>query len=72
MQLDGDPASLERTLGTGQQVRVTPDGAMQPVSTADNGPDGYADYSIPFAGGGDKATSMEIELLQIPKLQRQE
>lgn len=40
-------------LGTGQQVRVTPDGTMQPVSLSDNGPDGYADYSIPFAGSGD-------------------
>lgn len=28
--------------------------------------------AVTFAGGGDKATSMEIELLQIPKLQRQE
>ena len=40
-------------LATGNQVHVTPEGAMQPVSQSDNGPDGYADYSIPFAGGGD-------------------
>lgn len=40
-------------LNSGQQVRITPDGRMQPVSLADNGPDGYADYSIPFAGSGD-------------------
>ncbi|MDN5854547.1 MAG: beta-1,3-glucanase family protein [Actinomycetia bacterium] len=40
-------------LATGNQVHVTPEGVMQPVSLSDNGPDGYADYSIPFAGGGD-------------------
>ncbi|UYM05172.1 beta-1,3-glucanase family protein [Solicola gregarius] len=43
-------------LGTGQQVRITPEGAMQPVSLSDNGPDGYADYSIPFAGGDTAST----------------
>lgn len=40
-------------LTTEQQVRITPDGTMRPVSTADNGADGYADYAIPFAGTGD-------------------
>ncbi|MGH8880712.1 MAG: beta-1,3-glucanase family protein, partial [Stackebrandtia sp.] len=45
-------------LGTGQQVRVTPEGTMQPVALSDNGPDGYADYSIPFAGGGDTSANL--------------
>ena len=28
--------------------------------------------AVTFAGGGDKAATMEIELLQIPELQRQQ
>jgi hypothetical protein len=36
-----------------QQVRVTPDGQLLPVSTADNGADGYTDYAIPLAASGD-------------------
>jgi hypothetical protein len=36
----------------GRQVRVTPDGALAPVSLADNGPDGFTDYAIPLAPGG--------------------
>jgi hypothetical protein len=36
-----------------RQVRVTPDGQLLPVSTADNGPDGYTDYAIPLATSGD-------------------
>jgi len=45
-------------LSTNQQVRVTADGVMQPVSLSDNGPDGYADYSIPFASSGDTTISL--------------
>ncbi|MCC5034307.1 beta-1,3-glucanase family protein [Streptomyces sp. WAC 00631] len=37
----------------GRQVRVTPDGTLAPVSLSDNGPDGFTDYAIPLAGGGD-------------------
>ncbi|MEO3749599.1 beta-1,3-glucanase family protein [Streptomyces sp. B6B3] len=36
-----------------RQVRVTPDGQLLPVSTADNGADGYTDYAIPLAASGD-------------------
>ncbi|MEU7637494.1 beta-1,3-glucanase family protein [Streptomyces sp. NPDC059101] len=35
-----------------QQVRVTPDGRLAPVSLADNGPDGFTDYAIPLAATG--------------------
>ena len=45
-------------LGSGQQVHVTPDGVMQPVSPSDNGPDGYADYAVPFAGSGDTTATL--------------
>jgi len=37
-------------LATGQQCRLSADGALVPVSTGDNGPDGYTDYSIPVDG----------------------
>ncbi|TDV49021.1 beta-1,3-glucanase family protein [Actinophytocola oryzae] len=37
-------------LATGQQCRLSADGALVPVSTNDNGPDGYTDYSIPVDG----------------------
>ncbi|AOS62073.1 glycoside hydrolase family 64 protein [Actinoalloteichus hymeniacidonis] len=37
---------------TGNQARITPDGTIVAVSEADNGPDGWADYSIPLAGNG--------------------
>ena len=43
-------------LATGQQSRVTADGALVPVSTADNGPDGYTDYAIAVAAGGTTLT----------------
>lgn len=36
-------------LTTGQHSRVSADGVSHPVSLDDNGPDGYTDYSIPFA-----------------------
>ncbi len=36
-----------------RQVRVTPDGQLLPVSTADNGSDGFTDYAIPLAASGD-------------------
>jgi hypothetical protein len=37
-------------LATGQQCRLSADGALVPVSTNDNGADGYTDYSIPVDG----------------------
>jgi len=37
-------------LTTGQQCRLSQDGALVPVSTGDNGPDGYTDYAIPVSG----------------------
>jgi hypothetical protein len=42
-------------LSTGQQVYVTRDGVRVPVSTSLNGPDGFADLSIPLAADGDTA-----------------
>ncbi|GAA2081008.1 glycoside hydrolase family 64 protein [Streptomyces albiaxialis] len=35
------------------QVRVTPEGELKPVAVSDNGGDGFTDYAIPLAGGGD-------------------
>src|SRR5690349_13471635 len=29
----------------GRQVRLTPDGALAPISLDDNGPDGFTDYA---------------------------
>ena len=37
-------------LATGQQCRLSDAGALVPVSTGDNGPDGYTDYAIPVDG----------------------
>ncbi|MGB3439664.1 MAG: beta-1,3-glucanase family protein [Actinophytocola sp.] len=37
-------------LSSGQQCRLSSDGALVPVSEADNGPDGYTDYSIEVSG----------------------
>lgn len=37
-------------LSTGAQCRLSSDGALVPVSEADNGPDGYTDYAIPVDG----------------------
>ncbi|WBB59717.1 beta-1,3-glucanase family protein [Streptomyces sp. WMMC500] len=42
----------------GRQVRLTPDGTLAPISLDDNGPDGYTDYAIPFAGSGDTALTL--------------
>lgn len=39
-------------LDTKAQSYVTPDGVLKPVSTSLNGPDGYADLSIPLAAQG--------------------
>ncbi len=36
----------------GEQCHVTPEGELLPVSMSDNGPDGYADYAIPFNSSG--------------------
>ena len=45
-------------LATGEQSRVTPEGALVPVSLSDNGADGYADYAIPFSGSGGRVTAL--------------
>lgn len=37
-------------LATGRQCRLSADGALVPVSTSDNGPDGYTDYALPVDG----------------------
>lgn len=42
----------------GRQVRLTPDGTLAPISLDDNGPDGYTDYAIPFAGSGDTSLTL--------------
>jgi hypothetical protein len=39
-------------LATGQQCHLSADGQLVPVSTSDNGDDGYTDYAIPVDGGG--------------------
>ncbi|TQL66686.1 beta-1,3-glucanase [Nocardioides albertanoniae] len=49
-------------LATGEQSRVTPEGQLVPVSTADNGSDGYADYSIPFAGSGETLSQIPADM----------
>ncbi|SEF86628.1 Beta-1,3-glucanase [Nonomuraea solani] len=43
---------------TGRQVYVRADGAKVPVSLSLNGPDGYADLSIPLASGGDTRVTL--------------
>ncbi|APU19212.1 glycoside hydrolase family 64 protein [Actinoalloteichus sp. GBA129-24] len=43
---------------TGRQSRITPEGAIVPVSLADNGPDGYADYSIPLESSGNTTINL--------------
>jgi hypothetical protein len=37
-------------LASGRQCHVSADGALVPVSTADNGSDGYTDYALPVDG----------------------
>ncbi|MGH3352071.1 MAG: beta-1,3-glucanase family protein [Nocardioides sp.] len=49
-------------LATGEQSRVTPEGTLVPVALSDNGPDGYADYSIPFSGSGDTASQIPADM----------
>lgn len=45
-------------LETGAQGYVGPDGVLTPCSTADNGPDGFADFAMPLAATG--ATRVEL------------
>ncbi|MGW5177416.1 glycoside hydrolase family 64 protein [Streptomyces sp. NPDC004082] len=42
----------------GRQVRVTPNGTLAPVALSDNGADGYTDYAIPLAAGGETTLSL--------------
>ncbi|MEU9394559.1 glycoside hydrolase family 64 protein [Streptomyces sp. NPDC048324] len=42
----------------GKQVRLTPDGAVAPISLSDNGADGFTDYAIPLSGSGDTKLSL--------------
>ncbi|MFC9850316.1 beta-1,3-glucanase family protein [Streptomyces prasinus] len=42
----------------GRQVRLTPDGTLAPVSLSDNGADGFTDYAISLAGGGETRLSL--------------
>jgi hypothetical protein len=49
-------------LATGEQSRVTPEGALVPVSLSDNGADGYADYAIPFSGSGDTLSQIPADM----------
>ena len=49
-------------LATGEQSRVTPEGTLVPVSLADNGADGYADYAIPFSGSGDTLSQIPADM----------
>jgi hypothetical protein len=37
----------------GRQVRVTPDGTLAPVSVSAHRPDGFTDYAIDLAAGGE-------------------
>ncbi|MGP3927043.1 glycoside hydrolase family 64 protein [Streptomyces sp. 8N616] len=41
-----------------QQVRVTPEGELKPVSLSDNGSDGFTDYAIPLSGSGDTTLTL--------------
>ncbi|MFD4323302.1 beta-1,3-glucanase family protein [Nocardioides sp. NPDC058538] len=49
-------------LATGEQSRVTPEGTLVPVSLADNGADGYADYAIPFSSSGDTLSQIPADM----------
>ncbi|MFD3732667.1 glycoside hydrolase family 64 protein [Streptomyces sp. NPDC058632] len=42
----------------GRQVRVTPEGTIAPVAASDNGPDGFTDYAIGLAAGGETKLSL--------------
>jgi hypothetical protein len=45
-------------LATGQQAYVNRSGALIPVSSGLNGPDGFADLSIPLAAGGNTTINL--------------
>lgn len=42
----------------GQQVRVTQDGTLAPISLSDNGADGFTDYALTLAGSGETQLSL--------------
>ncbi|MFG3165783.1 beta-1,3-glucanase family protein [Streptomyces sp. NPDC048200] len=42
----------------GQQVRVTQDGTLAPISLADNGADGFTDYALTLSGSGETQLSL--------------
>ncbi|WP_369042989.1 beta-1,3-glucanase family protein [Streptomyces sp. Midd1] len=42
----------------GQQVRVTQDGTLTPISLADNGADGFTDYALTLSGTGETQLSL--------------
>ncbi|MEU8642927.1 beta-1,3-glucanase family protein [Streptomyces sp. NPDC048674] len=42
----------------GQQVRVTQDGTLAPISLADNGADGFTDYALTLSGTGETQLSL--------------
>lgn len=42
----------------GQQVRVTQDGTLAPISLADNGADGFTDYALTLSGSGETRLSL--------------
>jgi hypothetical protein len=45
-------------LATGEQGFVRPDGTFTAAALSDNGADGFADLSIPFAAGGETTTAL--------------
>ncbi|MEU0430140.1 beta-1,3-glucanase family protein [Streptomyces sp. NPDC006290] len=42
----------------GQQVRVTQDGTLAPISLSDNSADGFTDYALTLAGSGETRLSL--------------
>ncbi|WP_432176077.1 beta-1,3-glucanase family protein [Streptomyces sp. Tue6028] len=42
----------------GQQVRVTQDGTLAPISLSDNGADGFTDYALSLSAGGETRLSL--------------
>jgi hypothetical protein len=42
----------------GQQVRVTQDGTLAPITLSDNGADGFTDYALTLAGSGETQLSL--------------
>ncbi|MEU8795835.1 beta-1,3-glucanase family protein [Streptomyces sp. NPDC048643] len=42
----------------GQQVRVTQDGTLAPISLADNGADGFTDYALTLSGSAETQLSL--------------